>query len=290
MSDLPGPIRRRFLSALAAPDIPSIDPASALVVLPLGAVEQHGPHLPLFTDCLTVENVLARAVERAGERFNVWTLPLMPFSKSNEHIHFPGTITLSAETLARVLKETAASLARAGFRKLLILNGHGGNAAILEATARDIRVETGLMVFVSMCGFRSGIPAGHMDPHEEKWGLHAGEMETSVVLAVAPELVHTEKMAGDSPRFVDEFKLVGPTRGIVTVAWLSEDLAANGVIGNPAKSSAETGRMAIEGAVEMLCAAFEEIKRFEYPSATPAKELAKVAGRAPEAAGCRPGA
>lgn len=265
----PTPLRRRFLPALAAPDFATIDPASAIVALPLGACEQHGPHLPIFTDCMTVENVLSLAVERAGDQYNVWTLPLLPFSKSNEHIHFTGTITLTAETLGRVLKEVAASLARAGFRKLLILNGHGGNVAVLEATARDMRVETGLMVFVSACGFRSGIPAGTMDPHEERWGLHAGEVETSVVMALAPEAVQVDKMAGDSPRFLDAFKLVGPTKGIVTSAWLSEDLAPNGVIGNPAHSSAETGRKAIEGAVAMLCAAFEEIARFEYPRTAP---------------------
>lgn len=269
MPTIPSPDRHRFLPALAAPDIAAIDPASAIVVLPIGAIEQHGPHLPIFTDCLTAEAVLSATLAELGDLHNVWALPLLPYAKSNEHIHFAGTITLSAETLARVLREIGASLARSGFRKLVLLNGHGGNVPTLEATARDIRVETGMLVFVTGTGLRAGIPPGALDPTEERWGLHAGVAETSAMMALAPAAVQVEKMAGDVPRFLADFSLVGPTRGTVTSAWLAEDLGANGVIGNPAGATAELGRLAVAGAIGFLTAVFAEVARFEYPASAP---------------------
>lgn len=269
MTFLPGRDRKRFLPALSAPDIAAIDKSSAIVVLPLGAIEQHGPHLPVYVDCMTVEAVLEGAIDQVGERLNVWTLPVQAYAKSNEHIHFTGTITLSAETLSRLLRELGSSLARAGFRKLLIVNGHGGNVPTLEFTARDIRIETGLMVFITGTGLRAGLPAGSLEPSEERWGLHAGDLETSAVMAIAPHLVHVDRIAGSAPAFLDDFALVGPTKGTVTVAWLTEDLAANGVIGNPRTATAEKGRLAIAGGARQLAQALEEISRFAFPVSAP---------------------
>ncbi|HEY8491867.1 MAG TPA: creatininase family protein [Dehalococcoidia bacterium] len=265
MAVLPSPPRHRFLPALTLVQLEQIDRRSAVLVLPVASVEQHGPHLPLYTDSLVVEAVLAEAVARAGERLNIWTLPLLAYGRSTEHGHFPGTLTLSAATLARVLLEIAGGLSRSGFRKLVLLNGHGGNVSTLDTVARDIRAETGMLVFVTGTGLSANLPEGTMDPLELQWGLHAGALETSAVLAVAPHAVDLERASGHRPRFVEQFDLVGPTKGMVRVAWLADDLAANGVIGDPTAASEELGRVALEGAVSFLCAALEEVAAFEFP-------------------------
>jgi creatinine amidohydrolase len=157
-------------------------------VLPLGAIEQHGPHLPLHTDLLVADAVANAAVERVGEQLGVWLLPPLAYTKSNEHAWAPGTFWLSAETLLAVLDDIGRCLAMTPARRLVVLNGHGGNSALVGVANRELRLRHGLMTFLA----HPGVPPDQGGPSaadELGMGVHGGADETSLVLHLAPELV-----------------------------------------------------------------------------------------------------
>ncbi len=129
----------RFLPYLTTDQVADLPKEQAVVVLPIASIEQHGPHLPIYTDSIIVQEVLGRTLALLPDDFSVWVLPLLSYGKSNEHAGFAGTVTLTSETLIRVLKEIGASIARSGFRRFAILNGHGGNTEIIDFVIRDIR-------------------------------------------------------------------------------------------------------------------------------------------------------
>ncbi|MEM7800919.1 MAG: creatininase family protein, partial [Chloroflexota bacterium] len=237
----------RYLAHMTSPEVTALDKREGVVVLPIGAVEQHGPHLPLLTDTLIATGALDATLARLPEEVAVWALPPLAYGKSNEHINFAGTVTLSAETLMAVLHDIAASLARAGFRRLAFLNGHGGNVALLNTVARDIRVATGLMVFC-IHGIQYGKPAFEMSKREWTYGLHAGETETSLILALAPEMVKMDLAPTAYPDFpeteTDLFFV-----GSASIAWLADDWSATGVFGDATLGTEEKGQMLLKAAV-----------------------------------------
>ncbi|MFP3852794.1 MAG: creatininase family protein, partial [Anaerolineales bacterium] len=146
-----------YLTTVEIADMPAKE--KAVVLLPLAAIEQHGPHLPVYTDSLIAEEVLKRALVQLPINFPLWRLPILHYGKSTEHTSFPGTVTLSAEGLMRALHEIAASIARAGFKRFVILNAHGGNTEVVDFLLRDIRQETGLMTFALHPFLRVAVPA-----------------------------------------------------------------------------------------------------------------------------------
>ena len=178
----------RYLAHMTSPEVAALEKDDGLVVLPIGAIEQHGAHLPLITDTMIATHALEATLAQLPETVKVWALPPLNYGKSDEHINFAGTMTLRAETLTAVLHDIAASVARAGFRRLAFLNGHGGNTALLQMVARDIRKETGL-ICVTINGIQYGQPPFEISKEELRFGFHGGETETSLILAMAPELV-----------------------------------------------------------------------------------------------------
>jgi creatinine amidohydrolase len=264
MTAFHNPSERR-LAWRTSPEVGAIAASGALVVQPIASVEQHGPHLPCYTDSLLAEGIVARAMALTPVEVNVWTLPVVSYGKSNEHLGFPGTISLSAETLIAVCRDIGRSIARSGFRKLAYVNAHGGQPHLLEMVARDIREETGLMVF-PLFPYRVGLPDGSVSsPEEAELGIHAGEIETSMVLALAPEAVRTDRFEPGSSRVRD---LYGSLRylsleGALPTAWLTKDLAPNGVIGDPTAASAERGELALAHLARELAGVFAEICAFE---------------------------
>jgi creatinine amidohydrolase len=265
----------RYLPYLTSPEIAELPKAQALVVLCVGAVEQHGPHLPVITDSLVGQTALGLALERLPADAQVWVIPPLAYGKSNEHRPFAGTIPLSSATLTALIGDIGRGLARAGFRRLLLLNSHGGNPQVLDGIARDLHEETGLMLF-SISVFRLGLPpAEPLRPEEAIWGMHAGDTETSSVLAVAPELVHMDRTAelGDYPRFRASYKHVGSQGpyGPVGFSWLTADLSATGVLGDPRQATAEKGDERLEATVARLAEVLQELARFEMPE--PARPL-----------------
>jgi len=266
--------RSRYLAYLTSPEIAALPKDQAAVVLSIASVEQHGPHLPVITDSLVGQTVLAKALEQLDPSVNVWVAPPLCYGKSNEHRPFAGTLTLSAQTLAAVVRDIALSLARAGFRRLVLLNSHGGNPPVLDFIARDLHEETGMMLFSIMIS-RMGVDEGVDDRQELAWGMHAGDAETSWVLALAPELVHMDRTAelGDYPRMQDGIQHLA-VRGPVGFSWLTADLSTQGVLGDPRSATAEKGWQYLEPTIAKLAAVMSDIAVFEMP--TPAGSRAAV--------------
>lgn len=244
-------------------EIEALDKRDGVVILPIGAIEQHGHHLPVITDTLIVTRVLEATLQRLPNNVKAWALPPINYSKSNEHIAFPGTMALSAQTLLAILHDLAASVKRAGFRRLAFINGHGGNVALLEMAARDIRVATGLMCFCLQPALLVDAPFA-ITPEEKRFGIHAGELETSMLLEMAPELVHMDQAVRHFPNFPQsETQLF--MFGAASTAWLAHDWSSTGVFGDATLGSKEKGAALIEAAVNRLAALIAEISRFEVP-------------------------
>ncbi|MEZ4861885.1 MAG: creatininase family protein [Caldilineaceae bacterium] len=257
----------RNLSHLTWQEVAALDKQEGVVILPVGAIEQHGPHLPTLTDTLLVTHVLEATLRTLPDAVRAWVLPPVNYGKSNEHTGFPGTISLSAQTLGAVLHDIAASVKAAGFRRLAFINGHGGNSALLEMNARDIRAATGLMCFTLQPGLYIS-PPFEVTPQERRLGLHAGELETSLVLAIAPELVHMEKAVQHFVEFPANETALFLT-GSAATAWLTRDWSPTGVFGDATLGTAEKGHALIAAATERLAQLITTISRFEVTHPTP---------------------
>lgn len=250
---------------MTGPEIGAVDTDRALAVVPIGAVEQHGPHLPLITDSLVAEAIATRATATLPDDALAYVLPTLSIGKSTEHLGWPGTLSYSTETLLAVCRDVGRSVAASGFRRLVFVNGHGGNPSLLDTVSRDIRVETGLMVFpVSV--FRLGLPEGLVVP-DEAFSIHGGYVETSVMLELAPDDVHLDRAEAGGHAVLD---LYAHTRhlsleGAVPTAWLSADVTANGVVGDPAGASVEVGRRLVDCWSTRLAEALVEVAAFEFP-------------------------
>lgn len=247
----------RKLARLSWTDIRDL-PKQGVVVLPVGATEQHGPHLPVITDTLQVTRVLAAALERLPETVAAWTLPALPYGKSSEHASFPGTVSLSADTLRATLFDVAEGVRQAGFRRLAFLNGHGGNASVLDAAARDVHAATGLTCFCIQPSFWLQAPFEVSDL-ETRFGVHAGELETSLMLALEPALVKLERAVTYFPALPEGELLFGAA----SVAWLTRDWSVSGVFGDATLGSAEKGAALLDHAAERLAGLLTELSTFE---------------------------
>lgn len=252
----------RYFAHMTSPQIAALDKQEGVVILPIGAIEQHGPHLPLITDTMIATHALDATLAQLPADVKAWALPPQSYGKSNEHINFAGTVTLSAETLTSILRDIAASIARAGFRRLAFLNAHGGNIGLLNTVARDIRVETGLMTFC-IHGIQYGDPPPvDISAKEWRYGLHGGETETSLILAMAPELVKMELAPTSYPDFPEtETGLF--FFGNVSAAWLAEDWSDTGVYGDATLGSAEKGQALLDAAVTNLTKLLTVLSKFE---------------------------
>ena len=254
---------KRYWSDLTAAEFASIDQARTIAVLPVGAIEQHGPHLPVSVDSDIVSEVVRRSLPLIDDDLPVLFLPTMVLGKSNEHIAFPGTITLSAETLLRLWMEIGDSVARAGIRKLILFNGHGGNVAAMDIAARDLRAKHGMLT-AACSWYQLGADEGLFDDHELTHGIHAGEGETSMMLAARGHLVDMSKASNFRSRGEDwarDHDFVGVGGGKIKIGWLIQDLNPQGACGNAAAATAEKGELLLSRAAERLAAFLAEFDR-----------------------------
>jgi len=231
-----------------------------LIVLPTGAIEQHGYHLPIATDTLTANLMLGRALELVPTELPIYALETVCYGKSNEHIGFPGTMSMSAATYMAVLHDIGASVAAAGFKKLLFFNTHGGNSALNDVMARDLRAEFGLRTF--HMGGSAGAKIEGLSEQEAKYGFHANEFETALLLAATPELVDTSAYTVNYIAKIEDESILSPERGAVNFAWLTRDIAESGVLGDPRPATAENGEKWIAACAEKAAAAL--IAAYEY--------------------------
>jgi creatinine amidohydrolase len=232
-----------------------------LLVLPTGAIEQHGHHLPLATDTLTSNLLLGRALQLLPDDVPIYALETICYGKSNEHIGFPGTMTLSASTYMAVLRDIGASVAAAGIKKLLLFNTHGGNTALNDVMARDLRAEFGLRTF-HMSG-SAGAKFDGLNPQEAKYGFHAGEVETAWLLAATPELVDTKAYTENYIARIEDESVLSPEQGAVNFAWLTRDISPSGVLGDPRPATAENGERWITACAEKAAAALMAAYHYE---------------------------
>jgi creatinine amidohydrolase len=249
----------RVFADLRAPQIPNLSP-DAIAILPVGSAEQHGPHLPLSTDFVVADQLARDAVTAYGDELELYLLPPLGVSKSNEHAWSPGTLWLSATTLLAVLDDIARCLATTPVRKLVFLNGHGGNSALLQVASRDIRLAHGLQTFV----MHPSVPADHggeSPATELGMGIHAGLDETSVMLHLRPELVRPELGVRSIPHRLTAFERVR-FGGAVSFGWLSDDFGTDGTIGDPTDATAEHGKRLYEAMVTTAGQSLAEIARF----------------------------
>ncbi len=250
----------RNFAYLSWKQVDALSRDETLLVLPTAAIEQHGHHLPLATDTIINNYLLGKALDLLPG-LAIYALPPVCYGKSNEHIGFPGTLSVSAGTFMAVIRDLGASLAGAGFKKLVLFNTHGGNASLVDVMARDLRAEFGLRTF-SLLGSAGAIFEG-LAPQEAAYGFHAGEVETAWLLSAAPELVHTDEYTSNYIADLAKPQLLKPEFSGANFAWLTRDIAASGVLGDPTGATAEKGEMWIAAAAEKVALALTAMYRYE---------------------------
>src|SRR6516164_1742765 len=235
-----------------------------IAVLPLAATEQHGPHLPLGVDSFIADAYLARVRDLVPAGLPVTFLPVQRIGQSDEHVAYPGTLTLSGATVIRAWTEIGESVARAGVRKLVLVTSHGGNVSAMEIVARDLRVRLGMLV-VTVGWHRFGYPEGAFDAEERRHGIHGGDIETSLMLAGRRDTVRMDKAEAAIPATVgmaQEFHWLGAFRP-AGFGWMTQDLHASGTVGDASRATAGKGEAALahgaQGFVELL----REVDRFD---------------------------
>ncbi|MEO1092754.1 MAG: creatininase family protein [Pseudomonadota bacterium] len=254
---------RRHWVEMRSADFDEVDPERWLAVLPVGAVEQHGPHLPVMVDAAINEAFVSRALAKTPAALPVTVLPMTVVGRSEEHLDHRGTLTFRAETLGRVWHEIGASVARAGLRKLLIFNSHGGQIQTMQIVARQLRIEHGMFV-VAASWPQLGLPDGLVDDTERRFGIHAGEIETALMLALRPDLARMDEAADFTPlpqRTEADFPIL-TSLGAAGFGWKARDIHASGAAGNAAVATAATGEAILDHVAGRLVALWEELVRF----------------------------
>lgn len=232
-------------------------PPETVAILPVAAVEQHGPHLPVYVDACINEMLLDKAMEALPATVPATALPIQAVGKSEEHVAYPGTLTLSAQTLTQVLIEIGESVARSGVKRLVLLNSHGGQPQILDIVARTLRRTHGMFV-VCVGWSRFGVPDGMFTEEERRYGIHGGDIETSLMLHLRPDLVEMERADNFEPwpqKLAETAKWL-EAEGRVGFGWLTHDIHPSGAAGNAGIATAEKGEAVanqwIEGFLELL--------------------------------------
>ncbi|WP_395667097.1 creatininase family protein [Methylocella sp.] len=260
----------RFWTEMCWTDFARADMGAVVAVLPLAAVEQHGPHLPVGVDVFIMEGYLARAIERLPPDLPVLFLPTQSCGVSPEHMAFPGALGLSAKAALAAWTEIAECVARSGCRKLVLLNSHGGNSALLTIMAHDLRARLGL--FVAMASWsRFGAPDGLFPEEEKTHGIHAGDVETSLMLSFRPDLAHMEEAETFTPESVaieNEFNWlrVGRPTGF---GWMSQDLSPSGAMGDAAAASARKGEACADYGATAFVEFLQDVEGFDLARLRP---------------------
>ena len=231
----------RYLSYLTWSQIAALpDKANTVIILPAGSTEQHGPHLPCAVDTIIAAGVIGHALARLPAEVPAFALAPITYGKSDEHLHFPGTVTLDGTTLLETVTQIGESVYRMGFRKLLIVNAHGGQPQVMEMAARELRLRHGDYVVLPHFTWRVPHAAGQfMTDREKRLSMHAGHAETAILMALAPLTVHMEHaVANYPPEFPSK---VLSSDGRPACAWTARDFGDSGIIGDPLSATAEQG-------------------------------------------------
>ncbi|MBE9177141.1 creatininase family protein [Oculatella sp. LEGE 06141] len=258
----------RFFPYLTWTDIQNMPDKDNVVLLqPVGAIEQHGPHLPLIVDAAIGVAVLGKALAQLDSEVPAYALPPLYYGKSNEHWHFPGTVSLSAQTLMATLMEVGESLYRAGFRKLALVNAHGGQPQIMEIVARDLhQTYEDFMVFPLFVWRVPHIAGEFLSPKEAELGIHAGDAETSMMLSILPDQVRMEQAVAEYPQGLPDNSLLS-MEGKLPFAWTTRDLSQSGVLGDPTVATKDKGDRLLDSTATSWTRVIEDIYKFQQPKA-----------------------
>jgi len=247
-----------FWIDLTTREFATLDWERVIVVAPIAAVEQHGPHLPVGVDAQIMQGCIDRIDPRLPDDIDVLFLPIQSVGVSVEHRDFPGTLSFSPSTAFAMLTEVVEGAIAAGARKLLLLNSHGGNSPLIAQAALELRARHG--VLAATCSFsRFGYPDGLFSADELKHGIHGGEVETSLMLAFRPELVEMARAKNFLPAsrdFERDFAWLRADRP-AGFGWMAQDLSPAGAMGDAAKATAEKGA----AAADYWATAFVELLR-----------------------------
>ena len=252
-------------------DFAAADMRRVVAVLPVAAVEQHGPHLPVGVDAFINQSYLDRVLARLPADLPALFLPLQTVGASSEHSEYPGTLSLSPETLIRAWTEIGDSVARTGCRKLVFMNSHGGNSAVIDIVALELRSRH-RMLAVHAAWHRLGYPEGAISSHELAHGIHGGEIETSLMLAFRPNRVkmsaaiNFESQGEDIER---EFRRLRATRPI-GFGWMASDLNELGAVGDASRASAERGEALAEHGADRFVELLRDVVAFDLDRLRPA--------------------
>ncbi|WP_017328370.1 creatininase family protein [Synechococcus sp. PCC 7336] len=243
------------------------DRENTVILQPIGAIEQHGPHLPLVVDSAIATAVVGRALAQLDSSIPAYALAPLCYGKSNEHWHFPGTVTLGAKTLLDVVTEVAESVYRAGFRKLAFVNAHGGQPEVLAIAARDLhqRYED-FAVFPLFVWNVPNVAASLLAPKELELEIHAGDAETSLMLAILPEQVRMDKAQTEYPQGLPQGSLLS-MEGKLSFAWTTRDLSRSGTLGDPTVATRKKGEQIWASLADGWVKAIGDIYGFQQPRA-----------------------
>jgi creatinine amidohydrolase len=260
----------KFWADMTWPDFQRVDMSGVIVVLPVAAIEQHGPHLPVGVDAVINEGYVKLAAAKVSEDLPVLFLPLQPAGVSGEHSEYPGTLSLSVESAIRAWSEIGDSVARVGCRKLVIMNSHGGNLAAIEVVTHYLRLRW-RMLAIHASWRRLGYPAGLFSAREAMHGIHGGDAETSLMLALRPESVRmglARDFASAAESMERDFALLR-SKPPLGFAWTASDLNGDGAVGEADRASAAKGEAAIDYGVEQFIVLLRDVHAFDLSRLAP---------------------
>ncbi len=248
--------RRLDWADFRAAEYNDLDPEDVIAILPTAAIEQHGPHLPVGTDTMIAQGMLDKFREVCPDDLDIRILPIQAVGKSNEHLFAAGTVTLTAETALKAWVEIGLSIARAGVRKVVIVNSHGGNLDLISILSRELRVRANMLAIKCQWG-SFGHPQNMFSDHELHYGIHGGDVETSLMLAFRPECVDMSK--ADNFTSAAESAAISPI-GPISRGWIAKDINPAGVVGDASAATAQKGLAVADHQVAGLVSLLRKLK------------------------------
>jgi len=259
---------KRHWREMTTLDFTEADTSDWIAVLPIAAIEQHGPHLPVGVDSLIAEGMVARCAKAVPDDLPVTFLPVQQICKSNEHIAFPGTLTVDWEQAVKTWLQIGESVARAGVRKMVIITSHGGNVPPMEIVARELRQTQGMSVATTAWTRLAGERV-YSYPDGPMVDIHGGLSETSMMLALYPELVRmdlAEDFASTQTTLRQGSARLGYHMAEANIGWLSHDLNPKGTVGDASRATAELGEADLASQVERFVALMRDLAQFQPPA------------------------